>query len=100
PRSGGPGLSIAPARRPDRPEPAPHRLDVSLLLPSGVEVPATRLDTLLEASAGEYSFVVDIEDAEPPILRFSTGPLGVTPPPPTRSSSARWRSAPGPDRGP
>ena len=41
-RAGGPGLSIAPARLPDRPEPRPHRLDVSVLLPSGLTVPATR----------------------------------------------------------
>lgn len=79
-RIGGPGLAIAPARAPDRPEPAPHRLDVSLRLPSTLTIPATRLGSLLDAGAGEYSFVVDLEEEEPPILRFSTGPLGVVPP--------------------
>ena len=79
-RIGGPGLAIAPARVPDRPEPVPHRLDVSLRLPSDLTVPATRLGSLLDAGPGEYSFVVDLEEEEPPILRFSTGPLGVVPP--------------------
>ena len=79
-RDGGPGISIAPIRLPDRPEARPHRLDVSLVLPSGVTVPATQLGSLLDARAGEYSFVVDLEEEEPPIMRFSTGPLGLAPP--------------------
>jgi hypothetical protein len=78
--AGGPGLSIAPARAPDRAEPDPHRLDVSVLLPSGLTVPATRLGSLLDARPGEYSFVVDLEEDEPPVLRFSTGAVGLTPP--------------------
>ncbi len=79
-RVGGPGLSIAPARLPDRPAAKPHRLAVSLLLPSHLTVPATQLGSLLDARAGEYSYVVDLEEEEPPILRFSTGSLGVAPP--------------------
>ena len=78
--AGGAGLSIAPARAPDRPEPAPHRLDVSVLLPSGLTVPAARLGSLLDARPGEYAFVVDPEEQEPPILRFSTGVVGQAPP--------------------
>ncbi len=79
-RSGGPGLSMAPARLPDRPEPGPHRLDVSVLLPSGLTVAATVLRSLLDATGAELSAVVDLEEHEPPILRFKTGSVGQAPP--------------------
>jgi hypothetical protein len=87
-RDGGPGIAFAPIRLPDRPEARPHRLDVSLVLPSSVTVPATQLGSLLDARAGEYSFVVDVEEEEPPIMRFSTGPLGLAPPLRTKVSAA------------
>jgi hypothetical protein len=87
-RAGGPGLSMAPARLPDRPQAEPHRLDVTLRLPSGLDVPATRFGSLVEARAGEYSFVVDLEEDEAPIVRFSAGPLGVAPPLGSRVSAA------------
>jgi hypothetical protein len=79
-RAGGPGLSIAPARAPERPETGPHRVDVSVLLPSGLTVSATVLRSLLDASGAELSVVVDLEEREPPILRFKTGSIGQAPP--------------------
>jgi hypothetical protein len=79
-RASGPGLSIAPARAPDRPETGPHRLDVSVQLPSGLTVGAPVLGSLLDATGGEISAVVDLEEREPPILRFATGSVGQAPP--------------------
>ncbi len=79
-RPGGPGLALAPAAPPERAQPSPYRLDVSVALPSGVTVPATLLSSLLDARAGEYSVVVDVEDDEPPVLRFATGAVGLAPP--------------------
>ena len=58
----------------------PRRLEVTVLLPSGLSVAATLLGTLLDAAPGELSVVVDTEEHEPPVLRFATGPLGRTPP--------------------
>jgi len=87
-RDGGQGIAIAPRRLPDRPEAKPHRLDVALELPSSITVPATQLGSLLDARAGEYSFVLDVEEEEPPIIRFSTGPLGLAPPLQTEVSAA------------
>jgi hypothetical protein len=78
--TGGPGLSIAPARAPDRPETGPHRLGVSVLLPSGLTVSATVLRSLLDATDAGLSAVVDLEEHEPPILRFKTGSVGKAPP--------------------
>jgi len=76
----GPGLSIAPARGADRPETGPHRLDVAVLLPSGLTVSATVLRSLLDATDSGLSAVVDLEEHEPPILRFKTGSVGQAPP--------------------
>ena len=45
PERGRPGPVDRAGRAPDRPEPAPHRLDVSVLLPSGLAVPAARVGT-------------------------------------------------------
>jgi predicted phage baseplate assembly protein len=87
-RAGGPGLSIAAARAPERPETGPHRLDVSVLLPSGLTVSATMLRSLLDATGAELSVVVDVEEHEPPILRFKTGSIGQAPPLGSRVSAA------------
>lgn len=79
-RAGGPGLSFAPARPPDRPETGPHRLDISVRLPSLETVSATVLRSLLDATGAELAAVVDVEEHEPPILRFKTGAVGQAPP--------------------
>ena len=72
PRGPGPGLSIGPD--------GPHALDVRVQLPSGVTVRAQRVGSLLDARAGELSVVVDLEEREPPVLRFATGAVGLRPP--------------------
>jgi hypothetical protein len=69
----GPGLSLDEAG-------APHRLEVDVELPSGATAPAEAVATLLEAPAGGFAVAVDFEADEPPIMRFSTGPVGVAPP--------------------
>ena len=74
-RAGGPGLAL----RPDGP---PHLLDVMVRPPSGVRTRATYVSTLLDpdATGAEFPFVVDVEEVEPPILRFRTGAVGLAPP--------------------
>jgi hypothetical protein len=79
-RAGGPGLSIAPARPPERPQTGAHALEVSVRLPSGLEVPATPGESLLDARPDEFTAVVDVEEEEPPILRLRTGSAGLAPP--------------------
>lgn len=69
----GPGLSL-------RADGHPHRLDVTVRLPSGTEQRAEYVTTLLEAPPGELAVVVDVEDREPPVLRFRTGAVGIPPP--------------------
>lgn len=72
-RAGGPGLSL-------RADGTPYRLDVDVDLPSQLTVRATVLDSLLDAPPGELACVVDVEEHEPPLLRFVTGSVGVAPP--------------------
>lgn len=67
------GLSSAPGGR-------PWQLDTRIALPSGVAVDATRVTSLLRAPSDGFTVVVDLDDAEPPRLRFATGALGVVPP--------------------
>ncbi|MEW2382836.1 baseplate J/gp47 family protein [Micromonospora sp. NPDC047707] len=67
------GLSCAPGGR-------PWRLDTRVALPSGITVGATRVTSLLRATAEGFSVVVDHDDDHPPRLRFRTGVLGVVPP--------------------
>jgi len=72
-RGGGPGISL-------RSDGLPYRLDVKVALPSTVEVELDApLPTLLEAE-GELAVVLDVEEHEPPILRFRTGSTGLVPP--------------------
>jgi len=75
PASGGPGLALDETGR-------PHRLDVTVTLPSGAAVGATWVDTLLDpqVSVTDFPFVVDIETDEAPILSFRTGNVGLEPP--------------------
>jgi hypothetical protein len=58
----------------------PYLLDVQVLLPSGVPLTPPAVTTLLEAPDGELAVVVDVEEHEPPVLRFVTGAVGVRPP--------------------
>ena len=75
PSRGGPGLALDETG-------APHRLDVTVSLPSGLVAGAEWVDTLLDpqASAADFPFVVEVEEHEPPALRFRTGTVGLDPP--------------------
>ena len=75
PSLGGPGLALDATGR-------PHRLEVSVTLPSGLQAAAEWVETLLdpEASGSDFPFLVDIEDHEPAVLRFRTGAVGLDPP--------------------
>jgi predicted phage baseplate assembly protein len=53
---------------------------VGLRLPSGAPAEATPVRTLLEAPPGAFAVAVDIEAHEPPVMRFSTGAVGLAPP--------------------
>jgi len=74
-RPGGPGLALDATGR-------PHALAVDITLPSGLHAGAVWTDTLLDVSAdsSDFSFVIDVEEYEPPLLRFQTGAVGLTPP--------------------
>ncbi|WP_426503077.1 hypothetical protein ACPPVO_36395 [Dactylosporangium sp. McL0621] len=58
----------------------PWELDVTVGLPNGTRVPATRVTSMLRATPSGFSVVVDADDELPARLRFRTGTLGVTPP--------------------
>jgi hypothetical protein len=75
PAQGGPGLALDETGR-------PHRLDVAVLLPSGVFAGAEWVDTLLDpdASESDFPFLVEVEEHEPPVVRFRTGAVGLDPP--------------------
>jgi hypothetical protein len=75
PSRGGPGVALDETGM-------PHRLDVTVTLPSGLTAGAEWVDTLLdpEASDSDFPFVVDIEEREAPALRFHTGAVGFDPP--------------------
>ena len=87
-RAGTAGLSCAPGGR-------PWQLDVTLQLPSSVEVPATRVTSLLRAPSDGFAVVVDHDDDDPPRLRFATGALG-QPPPIQTAVTARYQVGSGP----
>lgn len=84
-----PGLSHRPGGR-------PWQLDVSITLPNGSVVPASRVTSLLRAPAGGFSVVVDTDDELPACLRFRTGALGLAPPSGS-VVSARYQVGAGPD---
>ncbi|MFG2053040.1 hypothetical protein ACGFI9_03330 [Micromonospora sp. NPDC048930] len=88
-RAGAVGLSCAPGGR-------PWRLDTRVALPSGVTVGATRVTSLLRATAEGFSVVVDHDDDQPPRLRFRTGVLGVVPPAQS-TVTVRYEVGAGPD---
>ena len=75
PATDGPGLALDETGR-------PHRLDVTVTLPSGAAVGALWVDTLLDpqVSVTDFPYVVDVEEQEPPILGFRTGSVGLEPP--------------------
>jgi hypothetical protein len=70
--AGGPGLAADETGR-------PHGMAIAVGLPSGIAVGAEWVPTLLE-SGGDFPFVVDAEEHEPPVLRFRTGAVGSAPP--------------------
>jgi hypothetical protein len=72
-RAAGPGLSCAPGGR-------PWQVRTRVGLPSGVAVEATRVTSLLRAPTDGFAVVVDLDDDDPPRLRFRTGALGLAPP--------------------
>ena len=74
-RPGGAGIALDESGR-------PHRLEVTIRLPSGVSAGAEYVPTFLDpdASSAEFPFVLDVEEEEPPILRFRTGAVGLAPP--------------------
>ena len=67
------GLSCAPGGR-------PWQVRTRIGLPSGVPVEATRVTSLLRAPSDGFAVVVDVDDDDPPRLRFRTGALGLVPP--------------------
>jgi hypothetical protein len=75
PSCGGPGIALDENGM-------PHRLDVTVTLPSGLAAGAEWVDTLLdpEVSDSDFPFVVDVEEQEAPVLRFHTGAVGLDPP--------------------
>ncbi|HEV2890590.1 MAG TPA: hypothetical protein VGX28_09460 [Frankiaceae bacterium] len=80
-RFGGAGLAL-------RPDGAPHRLDLRVTLPSGTVVDADVLPDLLLAPPARLAAVVDVEEDEPPLLRFRTGAVGLAPPLGSRVTAA------------
>jgi hypothetical protein len=88
PRAGGIGLSRDAGGR-------PYQLDVTVRLPSTVDVAASWLPTLLLASPGSLAVVVDAEDHEPPVIRFRTGAVG-QPPPAGSEITVRYQVGAGP----
>jgi len=73
PDGGGLGLAFAGAG-------LPHRLEVTVGLPSDAGTDVEVVPTLLEAATGTLAAVVEVETGEPPRLRFRTGALGMAPP--------------------
>jgi hypothetical protein len=72
-RAAAAGLSCAPGGR-------PWQVRTRIALPSGVPVEATRVTSLLRAPSDGFAVVVDLDDDDPPRLRFRTGALGLVPP--------------------
>lgn len=83
------GLSCAPGGR-------PWQLRTRIALPSGVPVQATRVTSLLRAPSDGFSVVVDLDDDDPPRLRFRTGALGLVPPADSEVT-VRYEVGSGPD---
>lgn len=81
PGRGGAGLAL-------RPDGLPHRLDVVVTLPSLSTVEPEVRHSLLGTRAGDLAVSVDVEDHEPPALRFVTGAVGVPPPHGSRVAAA------------
>ena len=66
----------------------PRGLAVRVELPSGLEVQPEYVPSLLGAPEGELAVVVDIEEHEPPLMRFRTGAVGLAPPLGSRVAAA------------
>ncbi len=65
------------ARRADG---TPHHLMVNVTLPSGDTVAATYVESHLGVPPGLLAVTVEEEPWRPPLMRFTTGPLGTAPP--------------------
>jgi len=72
-RAAATGLSCAPGGR-------PWQVRTRIGLPSSIPVEATRVTSLLRAPSDGFAVVVDLDDDDPPRLRFRTGALGLVPP--------------------
>jgi hypothetical protein len=81
PGRGGAGLAL-------RPDGLPHRLDVVVALPSNATLEPDVRHSLLGTRAGDLAVVVDVDDHEPPVLRFVTGAVGEPPPHGSRVAAA------------
>jgi hypothetical protein len=73
PRAGGPLLSLDGNGR-------PYHLDVRVTVPSGLRLHPPTRQSLSDAIGEDMAVVVDVEEDEPPILRFRTGAVGKPPP--------------------
>ncbi|MGI8806767.1 MAG: hypothetical protein ACR2KK_02725 [Acidimicrobiales bacterium] len=71
-RHGGPGLAFDLRGHP--------YLDLEVTLPTGARLPVPVLGTLLGAQPGDLAAVVEVEEHEPPVVRFCTGAVGTAPP--------------------
>jgi hypothetical protein len=67
---------------------SPRGLVVRVGLPSGLEVQPEYVPSLLGGPEGELAVVVDIEEHEPPLMRFRTGAVGLAPPLGSRVTAA------------
>jgi hypothetical protein len=73
PARGGVGVAL-------RQDGTPYRMEVRVTLPSGGEAGAEVVPSLLLVPPTTLAAVLDVEDHEPPVLRFRTGAVGLTPP--------------------
>jgi hypothetical protein len=74
PDHGGAGVAL-------RPDGRPYRLEVDVTLPSGGDpLHPEVVPTLLGVPPATLAAVLDMEEHEPPVLRFRTGAVGLAPP--------------------
>jgi hypothetical protein len=74
PALGGPGVAL-------RADGVPYRLEVGIALPgASTPTPVDVVASLLTVPPATLAAVLDVEDDEPPLLRFATGAVGLAPP--------------------